>query len=90
MDRRSLKLRFDKTPFARWAHKKETNMHIEPGIIDPLRVTASNAAALAVVATQLPALVARRSTSSRPALRPSSSPSSCSPGISPSARPNCI
>ncbi len=32
-------------------------MHIEPGIIDPLRVTAANAVALAVVATQLPALV---------------------------------
>ncbi|MCD2175560.1 energy-coupling factor ABC transporter permease [Rhizobium sp. C4] len=32
-------------------------MHIEPGLIDPLRVTAANAAALAVVATQIPALV---------------------------------
>lgn len=32
-------------------------MHIEPGIIDPLRVAAANAVALAVVASQLPALV---------------------------------
>jgi cobalt/nickel transport system permease protein len=32
-------------------------MHIEPGIIDPLRVSAANAVALAVVASQLPALV---------------------------------
>jgi ABC-type Co2+ transport system permease subunit len=37
--------------------EKEMNMHIEPGIIDPLRVTAANAVALAVVATQLPALI---------------------------------
>lgn len=32
-------------------------MHIEIGIIDPLRVTAANAVALAVVASQVPALI---------------------------------
>ncbi|MGL4241572.1 MAG: energy-coupling factor ABC transporter permease, partial [Beijerinckiaceae bacterium] len=31
-------------------------MHIEIGIIEPLRLTAANAAAAALVATQLPAL----------------------------------
>ncbi len=65
-------------------------MHIEPGIIDPLRVTAANAVALAVVATQLPALVRAPLNIVKTGLQPSSSRCSCSPGIWPSARPNCI
>jgi cobalt/nickel transport system permease protein len=44
-------------PFARWAQEKEKLMHIEVGIIDPLRLAAANAVALSLVATQIPSLV---------------------------------